>query len=706
MKDTKTKQSKEKDRKILEEALERFKFCSDAESDIRKEALIDLKFKAGQQWEENISATRQSESRPCLTINRLPQFIRQVTNDQRMNRPAIRISPTDDSTKDKAEILEGLIRHIQVKSSADIAYDTACDFQVTMGFGYIRVCTDYVSEKSFEQEILIKEVKNPFSVYLDPLGTRLDHKYGFVIEDVNKEDFIREYGEDKVPGEIYTAQGDDLPSWASDKTVRVAEYWVVIEKAKTIYLLSDGNVVDELPEGVMEETGESSEEEDSETQDMQLAEAASGVESLTVVNKRESTERKVMWYKITADEILDRKEWPGKYIPIVPVLGDDITIDGKRMLIGMVRFARDPQRMYNYWASAQAEAIALAPKAPFIVAEGQLENYEKVWATANVRSHAFLTYRPVTQDGVMLPPPQRNQAEPPVQAMVQALAQAAEDLKNTTGIHDASLGARSNETSGKAILARQKEGDVSNFHFQDNLSRSIQDVGQIAKDLIPHIYDTPRVVRILHENRDEELIKINEMFEHRGEMKEYDMTSGEYDVVVETGPSYSTKREEAAQNILNISQSNPTIWQWAPDILFQNMDMAGSRELAERAKLILPPEIQNAANKDQVKIPPQIQQQLMQSQQRIQQLTQALNAAHDKIETKALEIESKEKIAAQNNETKLALEEMRHNITIFNQEVAHLQERLRLEQSDRHVMMSNMQAQQQMAQSQEEIPLG
>lgn len=653
--------AKEQNKKIIDEALERFKLISDAENDVRKEAQIDLKFKAGIQWEDNISATRRSESRPCLTINRLPQFIRQVTNEQRMNRPAIRVSATDDATKDKAKIVEGLIRHIQVKSNADVAYDTACDYQVTMGFGYIRVAVDYCNDKSFEQEIKIEPIKNPFTVYLDPVEQGLNKEYGFIVEDMRRKDFEREYGADKAPGNALTSQGDDIPGWATDETVRVAEYWRVVKKPKTIYQLSDGSIVDKVDEEELATLG------------------------LEVVQKRETTERKVMWYKITGTDILDEREWPGKYIPIVPVIGDEVTLDGKRMVFGMVRFARDPQRMYNYWASAQAEAIALAPKAPFIAAEGQLENYKNLWASANTKSFAYLPYRPVTQGGILLPPPTRSQAEPPVQAMVQAMAQASEDLKNTTGIHDASLGARSNETSGKAILARQKEGDVSNFHFVDNLSRSMCDVGTIINDLLPSVYDTPRVVRILHENNEEELIKINEMFDHSGEQKLYDLTTGDYDIVVETGPSYSTKRQEAAQNILNISQSNPEIWQWAPDILFRNMDMAGSDELAERAKLILPPQIQQADNKEQAKIPPQVQQQLMQSHQMIEQLTQALNAANDQLDTKKIEIESKERIAAQNNATAIAIAEIKNNMGLVVEELAHIREREKLLQADRSI---------------------
>lgn len=662
MKESGVAKAKAKDnRKIIDEALERFKLISDAENEIRKEAEIDLKFKAGIQWEDNISASRRSESRPCLTINRLPQFIRQVTNEQRMNRPAIRVSATDDSTKDKAEIVEGLIRHIQVKSNADVAYDTACDYQVTMGFGYIRVVVDYCNDKSFEQEIKIEPVRNPFAVYLDPVERGLDKEYGFIVEDMRRKDFEREYGADKAPGNALTSQGDDIPGWSTDETVRVAEYWRVIKKPKTIYQLSDGSVVDGVDEEEL---------------------AASGLE---VVQKRDTVERKVMWSKITATEVLEEREWAGKYIPIIPVIGDEITIGGKRMVFGMVRFARDPQRMYNYWASAQAEAIALAPKAPFIAAEGQLENYKNLWANANIKSQAYLLYRPVTQGGILLPPPTRSQAEPPVQAMVQAMAQASEDLKNTTGIHDASLGARSNETSGKAILARQKEGDVANYHFVDNLSRSMCDVGTIINDLLPNVYDTPRVVRILHENNEEELIKINEMFDHNGEQKLYDLTIGDYDIVVETGPSYSTKRQEAAQNILNISQSNPSIWQWAPDILFRNMDMAGSSELAERAKLVLPPQIQQAESKDKMQIPPQIQQKLMQLDQMNQQLTQALNEAHDQLDSKKIELESKERIAAQNNATAIAIAEIKNNMGLVIEELAHIREREKLLQVDRSI---------------------
>lgn len=669
--------------KILSEALTRFKLTADAEAQIRRESEEDLKFKAGDQWPNDIQQVRDLSKRPCLTINRIPQFVRQVTNDQRMNKPSIRISPTDDSTEETAEIYEGLIRHIQYSSGADVAFDTACDFQVTIGFGYLRVNTKYCFEDSFDQEVIIEPVLNPFTVYMDPAAQKIDAsdaRFCFIATDMSKEEFEEMYPKAKVPDATFSSIGDLAPDWATDQTVRVAEYWRVEEKEKTIYQLSDGSVVDKLPPGVTEETLESEEEESYETLLKQVDELSLGIESLTVVNKRSTMERKIMWYKITAVEILESREWVGKYIPIVPVWGEVYNINGKKQVQGMVRAARDPQRMYNYWASAQTEAIALAPKAPFIIAEGQIEGYEEFWQNANVGTYSHLPYRPMTIDGLSVPPPIRQQAEPPIAAINAAINQSSMDLMHTTGIYQANLGQRSNETSGKAILARQHEGDVSNFHFIDNLSRAMRFLGEIILDLIPKIYDAPRVIRILHENKESELVEINKMFKKGPEAKIYDMTQGKYDIIIETGPSYTTKRKEAADNILQILQTNPEMWQWAGDILFNNMDLAGSNELAKRAKIMLPPQVQQAEEQEQngSNIPPQIQQQLQQSQQMIEQLTQALNIAQDKIEQNTREIESKERIAAENNLTKIILKEMENNKALLDAELKHISDRLAL----------------------------
>jgi len=661
--------------------MSRWQNAADATAQIRRDCLEDLQFFNGEQWPNEIKQVRELAERPCLTINRLPQFTRQVTNEQRQNRPEIKVIATDDSTKETADILEGMIRHIQKSSDADVAYDTACEAQVIMGLGYIRVGTAYCDDNSFDQEIKVEEVPNPFSVYFDPFAVKPDFRdaqWCFVVEDISKEAFSRLYPRAKMPGGSGAAMSSigDLPQgWAMGDTIRVAEYFEVIETPKKIYQLSDGSVVDELPDYLRAETAEGEEEESAEALAMQEQEQALGIERLTILNERETVERKVMWYKITGVEILEKREWPGKYIPIVPVIGTKVNIDGKISIYGMVRNAQDTMRMYNYWATAQTEMIALAPKAPFIAAVGQIENLENIWRTANTSPHAVLPYNPISVDGVVLGAPQRQSVEPPIQAMAHMMQQAGEDLKNVTGIYDASLGQRSNETSGKAILARQQEGDTANFHFIDNLSRAMRHVGTIILDLLPKIYDTPRAVRILHPDGKEELVRINELFGKGPNKKKYDITAGRYDCEVVTGPSYATKRVAAAESMVAMTQANPAIWQVAGDLIAKNMDWPGSDEIAERLKLTLPPELQRKEDDQGQDIPPQIRMQLQQMDQLNQQLTQALNEVTHKLESKQMEIESKERIATQDNETKIAIKLMGDNLLLMQAELAHLRDR-------------------------------
>lgn len=645
--------------KIITLALKRFKLIEDAERDLRKLALEDIKFaKDSEQWPDTIRATRNmvGQERPCLVINRMPQFIRQVTNDERMNRPAIKIDPVDEATIDDAKIREGLIRHIQVASNADIAYDTACDNQVTCGFGYIRLITEYCNDTSFDQEIRIKRIKNPLIVYFDPFAIEPDYsdaKYCFIVADMPRSEFESEYSGNKdYSSEVFKSIGDNGPTWGNDDIIRIAEYFEVSESPKKIYLLNDSTTTDKEPD------------ENAVGADMQ---------PLTVVDKRDTSERKVIWRKITAMEVLEEKEWPGIYIPIIPVLGEDTDIDGKRVLKGMVRDAKDPQRMYNYMASAETEAIALSPKAPFIIAEGQVEGYEDEWDTANIRSYSRLTYKPTSIDGIQVPMPMRQQAEPPIQAIATALAQADRDIMNTTGIYQAGLGQRSNETSGKAIVARQHEGDISNFHYVDNLSRAIRFVGVQCLDLFPKIYDAPRAIRILHEDGEAEIIKINQMFEHNGKQVNYDMNNGKFDVVVNVGPSFTTRRQEAAASMVQMIQAAPQLMSVIGDIMVRNMDWPEAQEAAERIKKMLPPQLQDD-QQGQQQIPPQVQQQLQQSQQMIQQLTQALNQAHDERDAKTQELQSKERIAEQDNQTKIAVAEINNHMKVLSEELKHMRE--------------------------------
>ncbi len=622
---------------VIQLAVERFQFTALSEKDNREAMKADMEFYVSDQWDASIRTNRMGSQRPCLTINRLPQFTRQITNGLRQNMPSIRTIPVNDADEDVAKIFDGMMRQIQESSQAGIAYSSANNAQVICGLGFFRIVTEYVNDTSFDKEIKIKRIKNPLSVYVDPAAIEPDYsdaQYMFITEDLTFEEFERRYpGKTAVTADTLTGQGDPVRAWLTgDKnTMRIAEYFSIEEgKKRTLYQLEDGSIIEELPEGVEE------------------------------VAKRTVQEKKVVWRVISALETLEEKPWDGKYIPIIPVIGEEIDVDGRRVIKGMVRDAIDPQRMYNYMVSAQTEAIALAPKAPFIIANGQLEGLKAIWETANVQNYAYLPYNPVVNGGVAVPAPQRQNIEPPIQAMTLAANQFADDLKGVTGIYDAALGARGNETSGKAINARKMQGDVSNYHYIDNFSYSQLHCGRIMIDLIPKTYDTARIVQCLGEDGTIEHKRINQPSGEKdlnGIEKIYNVTQGEYNVVVNTGPSYKTKRQEDTEIMGQLAQGNPDMMKVAGDIIVRNMDLPGAQELSERLKKTLPPELQDVDPSQE--IPIKVKQQLDQYGQLVEQLTQQLHRLQDEKDNRILELESKERIALESNINKITIEAMK-----------------------------------------------
>lgn len=655
------------DKAFLEMAFERFRRSSEATTEIRKDALDDLKFAAGEQWPDEIKRDRDQDKRPCLTINRLPQFIRQVTNDLRQNRPSITVSPVGDQGDiETAEIIQGIMRHIEYNSHADIAYDTASTAAARQSFGYFRIVTEYVDDDTFEQEIKIKRIRNPFTVYFDPSCQEPDYSdatYCFIVVDMPKEEYKKEYPNSQMASLAdFKSIGDKQMEWVQKDTIRVAEYYYIERKPVKLVRLSNKQTVLEstltkkkdgmydLPEGVL------------------------------VMDKRDSYIKSVKWVKMNAVEKLDETDVWGKYIPVIPVLGEEYDIDGKLKLESCIRHAKDPQRMYNFWASAETEMIALAPKAPWVGAEGQFEEHEEEWRSSNNRAVATLEYKPVTIGDKPAPPPSRNTYEPPVQAITQARAQSADDLKATIGIYDPALGAMGNETSGRAILARQQQSHTSVFHYSDNFARALKHAGLIILGWFPYVYDEPRVMRIISDSGAHGSARINQSFMEDGVKKIYDVTIGRYDVIIETGPSYNTKRQEAAASMQEVVSAWPQLMQYAGDLLVRNFDWPGASELAERLHKMLPPALQDNDNSD---IPPQVKMQMDQQSKLIQALTQELNKMSQKIETKTEKIQSDERIALMRVQADLIKlmatidsEEARH---AFELEIGHIDTLLKLQ---------------------------
>ena len=584
------------DSDILTVARARLDMAVSALAESREDEIDDLRFYAGSpdnhwQWPADVLATRGAvqgqtiNARPTLTINKLPQHVRQVTNDMRQNRPGAKVIPVDDNADvEVAEIFNGMIRHIEYISDADVAYDTACENQVSYGEGYITLMTEYCDENTFDQDIKIGRIRNSFSVYMDPLiqdPTGADAKYCFITEDLTKAEYERQYP-DAAP--ISTLQslgvGDQsISNWLNEDTVRIASYYY-IDYDKTKLNLYPGN------QSAFEGTPE-----DKMLKDM----------FGKPVKSRMSERPRVMYCKINGYEILEQKEWAGKWIPVIRVIGNEFEVDGRIYISGLVRNAKDAQRMYNYWVSQEAEMLALAPKAPFIGYGGQFEGYEDKWKTANTNNWPYLEVNPDVTDGqgAVLPLPQRAQPPMASSGLLQAKAGASEDIKSTTGQYNASLGMGSNERSGRAILARQREGDVGTFHYGDNLTRAVRHVARQLVDLIPKIYDTQRIARIIGEDGETKMVKINpdqpqpvnKIVNEQGIVIEkiYNPGVGKYDVVATTGPGYATKRQEALEAMAQLLQGNPQLWSVAGDLFVKNMDWPGAQEMSKRfAKTIDP----------------------------------------------------------------------------------------------------------------------
>jgi hypothetical protein len=588
----------------IQEAIEFLKFANDADTMNRQEALEDLKFGGGDQWPVELQNSRNLESRPVITVNKVDNYCRQVSNQQRQQRPRIKVHATNthDDMVD-AQTIQGIIRHIEVNSNADHAYDNAFEYAVRMGWGYMRVRTDYISEDSFDQEIYIDAVDNPFTVYFDPnsvLPDGSDADRCLITTMMRKDEFRKLYPDAEDGGTSFTQRGtgDSQSEWITKEDIRLAEYYYTVKEKAKLYLLSDGTATF------------------ADDKDFFNRLAAYGIE---VVDTRDSYKKTIKYCKLTAVEVLEERDWAGKYIPIVPVYGRHIVIGDKRKKFGMIRYAKDPQRMYNFWQTSITEGVALAPKAKWLLAEGQDEGHENDWANANIKSFPLLRYKQTDIDGRPAPVPVRLQPEPPQAGIMAAAAGVNDDIKSIMGIFDpAQLG--QGNISGKALNGQQQQVDLTNFDYYDNLTRSISHIGKICLDLIPKIYDTERVMRIIGDDGKPELLTINQR-DAVGRVLN-DISVGQYDVVMETGPGYNSKRQEAVDNMLPLMSAIPELMQVAGDLVFRNMDWPGADLIADRLAASNP----MAQIDDKSKIPPQVQMQLAMSQKQIQELTQAVQA--------------------------------------------------------------------------------
>lgn len=619
--------------KILERMRKRMERAISAESENRKSGLDDKLFKAGDQWPTAISAQRNLDKRPCLTVNKIPTFVHQITNDQRQNRPSINISPVGDrGDPEVAKMYRGLIRHIERDCAADIAYDTAFDDAVTMGWGWFRILTEWEAPDSFNLVLVVRRIRNAFTVYGDPSSqdpTGADMKWAFVTELIPREEFKEKYPDAVEMAYTDAGIGEKMSTWATKDEIRVAEYFEIEYKTRRLVGLDNGHVgwYDELD-------------------DLTLARIKRG--RVNIVDDRESRVPQVMWYKATAVEILDERPWEGSTIPLVKVIGEEIDIEGKIKLSGIVRNAKDPQRMVNYWRTAETELIALQPKSPWIGEEGQFEGHEDEWKNANVKNQPYLSYKGTSINGTLAPPPQRQAMAGIPAGIVQAGINAAQDMMAVTGIRfDATQNERMIDESGKAIRELRRSGDLGAYHFVDNLARSLRRAGEILVEMVPKIYDEARVVTILREDEKEEQVKIDPNLNRpMGEEKKPDGKArklfnpnfGKYGVTVTIGPSYATKRIEASENMMAFMKALPQTAALVVDLFAAAQDWPGAEQIAARLAKTIPPQLMSPDMKD---VSPQIQAILAGQENSIKQLSQelrqAMAALSDKTQDRALE---------------------------------------------------------------------
>tara|TARA_Y100000592_G_scaffold25302_1_gene39844 strand:- start:1264 stop:3480 length:2217 start_codon:yes stop_codon:yes gene_type:complete len=599
----------EQDNELIELAKEQFAQALDAFEANQTRYEKDVKFgRMGEQWNADDIEERKNQGRPSLTINRMPSFIRQVVNDARQNKPSIKVHPFDDTADpDTAEVINGIIRNIEQVSKADLAYDTAIDCATSGGFGYFRIDLDYADDDTFDLDIRINRILNPLTIYPDAASTSADSSdwnYCFVTEMMPRDEFEDQYPDAEAIDWSPTHLDDNDQAWYDKDQVRVAEYWVREPINKTIYLMSTGDVVSEEIYN-----------------ELQAEYEATGIELL---NTRETTSHKVTQYIMNGQEVLETNEWPGKYIPIVPLYGEEIFIDGERHFFSLIHFAKDAQTIYNYWRTTTTELVAMAPKTPWIGPAGAFDTDLDRWQNANTETYSYLEY-----DGEV--PPQRQPfAGPPAGALQEAL-NASDDMKSVMGLHDASMGAQSNEISGVAISKRVRESDTSTYHFIDNMARAIRHAGVIIVDLIPMIYSKPRMMRVLGEDGMAQTVAINQPITEEQQMLQgqqmmerfeamsaiYDLTVGKYDVTVKAGPSYTTQREEARESMIALLQAFPQAASVTGDLVVDAMDWPNSDVFAKRLKALLPPGV--ADDRDDPRIA-QMAQQMQGMEQVINQL--------------------------------------------------------------------------------------
>jgi hypothetical protein len=625
---------------IIETAKQRFHDAKTASADQREDYRKCMRMTFGDQWDAKLRSSREKAGRPALSFPVLHTYVQRVTNQARKERPQPKVNAVGGgASQEVAEVFEGLLRHVHTASAADVAYDTAVECAGAGGWGYYEFTTEYVDDTSFNQEPRIRRVLDPLTIYFDPNAIEPDYsdaKYYFKRRRMHKDEFKREFG---VEADSDWGDDDRVADWIDGDYVYICEYCYVDTKTRELWQLQDGTTAyaDEI-------------------------EKIPGYFTLQPVNKRKVQENTIKKCIIDGARVLEETVWLGRWLPMVPVLGKEVIVDDKRKLFSVISFALDSQKLVNATGSGVAEQLQLSARAPFIGAKGSMK--DKRWDD-NTQNWSKLEYEPFDDEGRPLPPPQRNAYEAPVQALTQSLMLFSDNVKRAVGYVDTIQNPSQADLSGIAVQRREAQSDLTNSHFEDNLVRSQWHGGRILLDLIKKYIDTPRAMRILAPDGSVSMKAITMAMEPGGEAPKvagYEgkphvrIDVGQYDVTISTGPSYTSRLEAETDALLKTLQADPNLWAGFADVLFKLM---GYPELEQRAKMLLPPAIQEAIANQEENISPEAQAKIMQLAQKLQQaqqqsqgMAQAIQKLMFERQAKIIESETKVHVAAMDNASK------------------------------------------------------
>lgn len=695
------------DRAIIAEARTRWTRCDDAEHAQRAAILLAKQFRAGDQWPDEIKRQRQGAHaiagipaqppRPCLVVDRLSQPVRQISNVIKNASFGFDVLPNGAGAEtETAEIYKGYMRRVLAQSRGESPVEWAADSAIEGGLGWFRLRADYVHQSwdgdpndpaVFDQELVLERITNNLSVYCDPSAlkpTRSDAQFMFVTEDLDKDEFRRRWPTaDMADLNAFMATGD-MQGWVGEHTIRIAEYWRITYENRRFELGEDGTVTEVRKPQKPKPSTDSDSERPDEASDSQADDQPSDLTPQTRIMRVP----KVEGFKITACGVLERWAWAGLRIPIFPILGEELNIDGKPKLRGIIEEGMDAQRMINYTYSGAMEIFALAPKSPFVAAAGQVESYKDLWQTANTYNHAYLPYDPMSIAGVAVPPPERNQSEPPIGAAVQLMRTSEEAVKATTATGDASLGnSNPNERSGKALQALQQQSELANSNYPDNVRRALIACGNEMVVVIPKISRKGQILHLMGQDDEPAQALAGQPYTEgpngepipspvspeaaklsKGLIKFYDLNQGKYAVTVAVNKATATRREEGASMLAQLIPGLPPAMQaiLTPELI-ENINMPNAQKMAELARRALPPELREP-DKDAPPIPPEVQQKMQQLEQALQQATQQLQTDGAKqmgaIETAKIDGQIRLQEAQLKGELEITLQQMRNAASI------------------------------------------